>query len=89
SNFGQNFGESLQLSNTSRELEYENALAQGQKIVVKYLEASVSYLICKKANTTLSLSHIAREENIENSSSSTNFFMLRLHSNLFNKYFDY
>ena len=89
SNFGQNFGESLQLSNTSRELEYENALAQGQKVVVKYLEASVSYLICKKANTTLSLSHIAREENIENSSSSTNFFMLRLHSNLFNKYFDY
>lgn len=89
SNFGQNFGESLQLSNTSRELEYENTLGQGQQVVVKFLEASVSYLLYKKTNTTLSISHVAREENIESSKSSSNFFMLRLHSNLFNKYFDY
>ena len=89
SNFGENFGENLQFSNTSREAEYENEVTQGQQVIVKYLEASVSYLLYKKTNTTLSVSHVSRAENGGAASSSTNFFMLRLHSNLFNKYFDF
>ena len=89
SNFGQNYGENLQFSNTPRELEYENEIAQGQQVIVKYLEATVSYLIYKKTNTTLSVSHVIREENVEKTKLSTNFFMIRLHSNLFNKYFDF
>jgi len=89
SNFGQNFGENLQLSNVSRVLEYENELIQGQQVVVRYLESSVSYLLHQKTNTTLSASYIGREENAGTIQYSTNFFMLRIHSNLFNKYFDF
>ncbi|MFT6165476.1 MAG: hypothetical protein ACJASF_000155 [Vicingaceae bacterium] len=91
SNFGENFGENLQFSNSSRgaERDFENELAQGQQVIVKYLEGTVSYLLYEKTNTTLSVSHISRQHNIETTNSSTNFFMLRLHSNLFNKYFDF
>lgn len=89
SNFGQNYGENIQFSNISRELEYENELAQGQEVVVKYLEGTISYLLHKKTNTTLSVSHVSRKENDGSEKLSTNFFMLRLHSNLFNKYFDF
>ena len=89
SNFGQNYGENVQFSNVSRELEYENELVQGQQVVVKYLEGTVSYLLYKKTNTTLSVSHFLRNENDGTEKATTNFFMLRLHSNLFNKYFDF
>lgn len=89
SSFGQNFGEDLQLSNITRVTEYENQLGQGQSVLVKYLETSISYLVYKKTNTTLSISHISRGENDGVSNSTNNFFMLRLHSNLFNKYFDF
>ena len=89
SSFGENYGENLQLSNVSRQREYENELAQGERFDVNYVEATTSYLLSKKMNTTLSASFVARGESSQYQTNNSNFIMVRIHSNLFNKYFDY
>jgi hypothetical protein len=89
SSLGQNFGENVQLSNVTRAMEYENELTQGNKFVIRFSEVSVSYLLSQKLNTTVSASYIARGETNVRNNTNNNLFMLRIHSNLFNKYFDY
>ena len=89
SSFGENYGENLQLSNVSRQREYENELAQGERFDVNYVEATTSYLLNKKMNTTLSASFVARGESYQYQTNNSNFIVVRIHSNLFNKYFDY
>lgn len=84
-----NYGDNLQLSNATRIQEYENRFAQGSEQIVKYAEASASFLLNKNANAIISLSYLQREITYSNSVSSNNLIMLRLHSNLFSKYFDY
>lgn len=89
STFGTNYGENLQLTNVSRELDYENELTQGQQVNVQYLEGTVGYLLHKRTSTTVSITYINREETGSPQSLASNLFMIRLHSNLFNKYFDF
>ena len=86
---GTNFGENLQLSNTTRVKEYENSLNQGVSTKVNYLEFSAGYLIYKDWNTSLNFGYISRTEADNFTSKSNKFLYLKLKSNLYNQYFDY
>jgi len=86
---GTNFGENLQLSNISREREYENKLTQGIPEFVRYLESSISYVLKKEWNATISLGVILRDEQIDNQKDINSMMFVKIKTNLFNQYFDY
>jgi len=91
SSFLNNAGENLQISNEKVKVdsEYENQVAQGVQVITRYTEASVSYLLSSKMGTTISASYINRDQVYIRQTSNGSLLMLRIHSNLFSKYFDY
>lgn len=86
---GTNFGENLQLSNVSREKEYENFIAQGQERRVNYFDANISYLVVPNWKATISVGYLWREERIEEQLKNDRMLYLRFRTNLFNQYFDF
>lgn len=86
---GTNFGENLQLSNTTRVKEYENEIAQGLKSTVHYLEFSAGYLVNESWNTTVNAGYVNRQETFNGANTQNNFLYISLKTNLYNSYFDY
>lgn len=86
---GTNFGDNLQLSNSSREKEYENFIGQGMERRVKYLNANISYLVVANWKATISLGYLWREEQLEEQLKNDHMLYLRFRTNLFNQYFDF
>lgn len=86
---GTNFGENLELSNASREKDYENYLTQGVPVQVRLIYPSISYLLKKEWNAVASLGFIWREERQNAVVKQNNMLYLTIKTQLFNQYFDF
>jgi len=86
---GTNFGENLELSNSTREKEIENVLTQGVPVQVRFLSPTFSYLLKKEWNVIASLGFIWREEKQNDVLRQNNMIYLTIKTQLFNQYFDF
>src|SRR5690554_2738200 len=86
---GTNFGENLEYSTISREKEYENHIGQGTyNDRVKYVNASVAYLIKKEWKANINLSYVYRESQ-HTAGAAEQMVYLGLRTNLFKQHFDF
>ena len=86
---GTNFGENLELTNISREREFENSLGQGVPVNVFIVNPEISYLIKKEWNLTASIGLLARQENATAKQHDSYMIYFSLNTQLFNQYFDF
>ncbi len=85
---GQNLGEDIQESNITRSKEYENTTGQGILNKSLYSDFSLTYVWQEKWNASASLGYIYRNQDL-GPNQTNNMIYLKIHTNLFNSYFDY
>ena len=86
---GSNYGENLQISNTSRIRDFENEIGQGNLNEVHFLSLKAKYLIKKEWNTFISLGIISRHAQDDFQQLDEQMISISISSNLFNQYFDF
>jgi len=86
---GVNYGENLQLSNTSRVQDFENEIGQGNKNKVDYIKVEAAYLLKESWDTWISLSLISRNSENNFSQNEQQMVSISIKSQLYNQYFDY
>jgi len=86
---GTNLGDNLELSNQSRESDYENHLGQGIQKRIQWVDCNISYLVHEAWKMSLTLGYNYRIEQISNEQGVDEMIYIRLRTNLFNQYWDY
>ena len=79
----------LELSNQSRESDYENHLGQGIQKRIQWVDCNISYLVHEAWKMSLTLGYNYRIEQISNEQGVDEMIYIRLRTNLFNQYWDY
>jgi len=87
--FGTNFGEEIELSNTSRIKEYENFIGQGISTHTKYFEGSISRRLKFLWGADLSIGYAWRQQEAMDVVDVNTMVYLSIRSNLFRRAFDY
>jgi len=86
---GENFGENILLSNSSRSREYENHLSQGVPVFTHYFDASLGYVVDKSIGAIFSVGIVWREQKVEKLATVNSSVFVSLKTNLFNQYWDH
>lgn len=86
---GFNFGENVELSNQSREKEYENYIGQGITTTVNYVDLNLSYTFQEAWKASIAIGTVYRGQLQEGKYTNNKMIYLSVRTNLFNQYFDY
>ena len=86
---GTNFGEELELSNTTREKEYENFIGQGISTLTRYFEGSVSRKLSFLWGAEVSAGYVWREQRALDAVDVNTMVFFSIKTNFTRRAFDY